>query len=524
MSSPIEPFLRQIRVARRRLVWQAFLNAWVRLALLGAGGLLAWGAARRFLHGELPWDLRDAGIAFGAAAFAAVCLALLRRPALGAAAAELDRRADSRDRFVTGLSIGRTSERGPFAAAALGECAAFAESMDAVRWFPVRLPREALWMIAPLLSLALLQWDAGAEAERRGAAKEAGQAEVAPTADRLERLAEEAREKAGQQEDPALKALAEKLRQAASDLRAEATDREEGAKAALRALSRLEQVLQDLQKTPSAASPEELKALAQQLAKEPATKEAAEALEQGRLGDAAQALEQASKKDAPSAAEAEKRLQEALQHLAEQRQHSQALEQMMDELRKDGGKGAMQKLAQMLQQMNGQTGQGAKAQGRPGRQATLQEMLAALQSLKYGQPSQSPQQKPGDPSGGGSVAMEDFGKRPGQGQGPQGDAGRPTGQPGSERDTGTTPTPFGERPEGEGEKGADIALKGRLGEGESLSVYAPAAGDQSKAQRRYRELYDALAPEAREAVLQEAVPLGSRFFIQRYFEAIRPPR
>ena len=47
-------------------------------------------------------------------------------------------------------------------------------------------------------------------------------------------------------------------------------------------------------------------------------------------------------------------------------------------------------------------------------------------------------------------------------------------------------------------------------------------GDNSKSNRAYKNLYDAMAPAAQDAVLQENIPLGSRFLIKRYFEAIRP--
>src|SRR5690606_29329796 len=100
----------------------------------------------------------------------------------------------------------------------------------------------------------------------------------------------------------------------------------------------------------------------------------------------------------------------------------------------------------------------------------------------------------------------------------------PTGLPGMDRDTGTTATATGGDASESADKGADLALSGQLGDGESLSQFMPAAADNSQAQRRYRELYDAMAPAAQDAVLQEEIPLGSRFFIQRYFEAIRPPQ
>ena len=61
-----------------------------------------------------------------------------------------------------------------------------------------------------------------------------------------------------------------------------------------------------------------------------------------------------------------------------------------------------------------------------------------------------------------------------------------------------------------------------MGEGESLRDFTIAAGDDSKSSQRYRNLYNAMAPAAEDALLQENIPLGSRFFIKRYFQNIRP--
>jgi hypothetical protein len=50
----------------------------------------------------------------------------------------------------------------------------------------------------------------------------------------------------------------------------------------------------------------------------------------------------------------------------------------------------------------------------------------------------------------------------------------------------------------------------------------PSAGDASKSARKFKELYEAMAPAAEDAVQQENIPLGSRFLVRRYFESIRP--
>ncbi len=61
-----------------------------------------------------------------------------------------------------------------------------------------------------------------------------------------------------------------------------------------------------------------------------------------------------------------------------------------------------------------------------------------------------------------------------------------------------------------------------MGDGESMQQSLQSAGDHSKSNRGYKNLYEAMAPAAQDAVLQENIPLGSRFLIKRYFESIRP--
>jgi hypothetical protein len=156
---------------------------------------------------------------------------------------------------------------------------------------------------------------------------------------------------------------------------------------------------------------------------------------------------------------------------------------------------------------------------------TMKELLSALENAKFSEgngPSDGQQQpggqKPGD---GGQVAIQSFSNGNSDGPPQPGDAQSPSGKPGSERDFGTSATPFGAK-NPEQEKGGELALKGQLGQGETLSMMLPSAGDQSRAARRYKDLYEAAAANAQDAVQQENIPLGSRFLIKRYFESIRP--
>jgi hypothetical protein len=277
-----------------------------------------------------------------------------------------------------------------------------------------------------------------------------------------------------------------------------------------------------------------LKALTQALAQHEETKAAAKNLEENRLADAARELDRA--REQPNAHQAEATLQRALEHLAQRKEQlSKQLEQVRqqtsaaDPERKE----LLQQLSQMLRQMERQkTAQGKPAEksgSKPGEGKTmsnedLKKLLGALQQLKdrqqNGEPGsgKAPSDEPGKDSG--PITMLSFGepspRDPGNG------IDTPTGQPGSENDKGTTKDPFGTAGSAAEAKRQE-QLKGELGEGETLSALIPAAagaGD-AKGVRRYKELTEAAAAAAADAVLQENIPLGARFLIQRYFEAIR---
>jgi hypothetical protein len=120
------------------------------------------------------------------------------------------------------------------------------------------------------------------------------------------------------------------------------------------------------------------------------------------------------------------------------------------------------------------------------------------------------------------VKIQSFAQKNPNGAPMPGDPTMPSGQPGGERDTGTTDSPFGKDKNPAGKDAQHQQVTGRTGEGESLQQSLLSAGDHSKSNRGYKNLYEAMAPAAQDAVLQENIPLGSRFLIKRYFESIRP--
>ena len=515
-----DDLLRSLRAARRRMRRHWFFEEFVRCALWAACALIVITAARRWVlqDGPLPrlWWLAAPLLAAGAA----FVVTMLRRVELREVAAIVDRLGGTHDRSLTALAFAETPTA--FQQLAAAECRTFLAKKNLARLIPVQLPPATRYLLVPVITLALLQWEAHLAAEGRAREKEAAQKQIQPTAQQLEKLAREIEKTLDPAKDAELKKLAEQLKKSAEQLRAQDNGAEEAAKAALRELSQLEQMLRQMQQAPASASPEEMKQLAEDLAKNEATKAAAEAMQAGDLAQAAKELEEAARQ--PTKEEAEKAIREALDRLAKQRELSREMQQLAQQLQQQSGEGAskqaLEKLAQMLKKMGGQK----DSSGKPGQQPSaeqLKQLMAALENMKFGEP-QNPGEEPKAPGDGqGQLTMQSFSKPNADGNAPDGSQ-IPSGQPGSKRDTGTTETPFGKKAGEPAEKGKDESLKGRLNEGESLSQMLPTSGDTSKSGRRYKELYEAMAPFAEEAVVQENIPLGSRFLIKRYFESIRP--
>jgi tetratricopeptide (TPR) repeat protein len=533
-TTPLDDLKNCLLAARRRMALQTFLRALARGAL-GAGAGLVVAAA--FFRWRLErWPLSESVIVGAVAALAFAAAVTWRgRRTLPEVAGIIDRLGRTHDRFLTALAFSSGPETEEMQALAVRECADFVRKGRFDRLARLRWPREAAWLLAPLITVAFLQWEARITFNTKDAETADAHAEVEDTAKKLEELARLTREANAQTPSDELKKMAERLKQGAEQLRAQASSPEDAAKAAMRELSALEQLAQEMQKSPVGASAEEMKKLAEALEKNAATKDAAAALKAGDLQKAAADLEQANQKlaeqkDARTDEDVRKELEKALQQLAEQEQLSEALQKLAQQMQRSeapqGGHSseAMKQLAQMLRQLQQGQGQGEPQQSDSGgmNSQTLQSLLSALQNMKYGEGEKGGSSKPQQAQASGIVAMQSFaGQMPGENPG-RGDPNLPSGHPGSERDEGTTDSPFGKDRQQAGKETQAKQLAGRLGEGESLQQFIPSAGDTSKSNRRYKELYNAMAPAAEDAVLQESIPLGSRFFIKRYFEAIRP--
>ena len=529
MSSARASPIALLGTLRRRVHAQMLVRNMAIAALLTGGWLVLHGVVNRWVFERMPWDPRFAFFSIAAALFGALLFTLFcQRRSLQEVAIALDCRGQTRDRLLTALTFARSApDENAMRLLAAQECERFFAARDFRNLLPWRLPREIIWLFVPATTLLMLQWEARDEFARREEQRSEARAHIEQTAAALEQLARTSERADPNTQSEELRRIGEELKKSAQKLRAEVTTKEQAEKARLSALSELESMLQEMQKSSTNISIDERKELAGALAQHDVTKDAAKAIEAGNFQQAARIIEDAARKEDPATAEKMREaLREALERLAEKRKLSEQLAKLAQQLQQRAGAASsasqlLQQLAELLRQMpSKQQGQ----QNTGGQQQSLTQLLTALQNLKFGedgqpQPGKEGSAKEGTPR----IAIESFSGSDPKADMLAGERSLPSGQPGSERDTGTTATPFGEKRGTEGAKGADISVLGRIGEGESLSTLLPAAGDQTASRTRYKELYQAMAPAAEEAILQENIPLGSRFFIKRYFEAIRPP-
>jgi len=521
-----DDLLRTLHAFRWRMRAANFLGQ-----LIGSG--LIVGAALVLVAGFNRWVFRGGPLRDDlllAAAFVTISGALLatlvRRRSLNDVASAMDELGKTRDRLVSALAFAQAGgPPSPMRALAEAECRAFISRTDFRRLLPIRIPRDGVWLVVPIAAVWLLQWDAGLVIAQKRADAVTAQLEIRETLKSLDHLAKQTKRLSELKRDAELRELAEQMKTSVARLRTE-TNPEGAQKAALRELSALEQALQEMQRQPSTLA--EMKELAKALAPLPGMEDVLDAINRDTLADAARALESTRKSaDAPSEATEEQvrdSLQKALERLSQQRQLSAAMQKLAEQLREGAGSqsaAAMEQLRQMLEQMQQRAGADPQSGSGGGQQMTIEQLIAALQNMKAGEGAGQPLPEGSKPGEAPRISIEAFGPPGLRGEPQPLASSEPTGQAGTERDSGTSATPFGKQSE-PADKGAELALKGRLAEGESLSMMLPAAGDTSKSTRRYKELYDALAPAAENAVQQENIPLGSRFYIRRYFESIRP--
>lgn len=495
----MDPLLACLAKARRRIVARAFLETLVDAFLISGAACLLLFSVALWMGKSLPM-LILAGLAAGALVAAAI-VTIFRWPGFGKVAQTLDRLAATKDRFVSGLELAVDGEG--IEGVAARECREFVSRIDLRSVLPIRVPGRTGWLVVPAVGCALvfLQFRAPIS-PNTGVTMETGAQQEDQRARELEQLAAvlDSRAKADE-----LKKLAEAMKASASKIRG--ADKDQASKVALRELSSLESMISQMQ---SGAPGQDLAALAEALEKSGVSQEAAKAIEAGKLEEAAKELQKLAKGGDKATM---KSLEKAIREISKGMAGGSALGRQMAEVGKSGSlsQQALEQMAQALRQAGGSESNDSQGQQSSANASALQKIRARLQELKQGEAA---------PQNDSQMVMESFGQ---SGNGLPGSSPNPGGNPSDELDRGLGGELFGEPAKGTAERQGPTGLaQGVLGQGESLTTFSPASGDDSKARQRYRELYQAMAPAAESAVLKENIPLGSRFFVKRYFQNIRP--
>ena len=500
---------------RRRLLLQLFLNA-LAAGALGASGLLLVVVA---VCNPLAWPTLGL-LAVDALALAggfALARIWVNCPTLPQVAKAIDQRADTQDRLATALSLESLDKmQTPLESAALAECRAYLSRFDAVRWTPIRLPSSLTWLLAPMLSILLLRlW-----------------LNPAPNSDLFEpvrtpdattlRIAGRLEEMAGRLERQSLPAanvqkLAAAFKRGAARLRAEARG-EAPAKSALREISALEELVE------ATRAGQDLEKLGEALAHSGEAHEAAEALKDHDLPKAADKLEELGKRltEGKNKEHQLKQLEKALASVAAQTGGESDLGAAASKGANAAKKGDAAGTGEAL----GQMGKAMREKGRGESGQSAQAMISQLQELKTGKEGETKEspptpQGPSDANAMSKATAESVGEiKPGDPK--NGMTASKGGQPGSDHDVGTKESTLGKAETPTGQAGFQAQVQGMIGKGESLRSLIPAEPGKETAKTEYRALYEAMAPAAEDAMAQENIPIGSRLFVKRYFEAIRP--
>jgi uncharacterized membrane protein len=499
-----------LKQVRRRMVARIFLENLTRCCLIAGGVLLVVACGSYLLRGS-PWNSMLAWI-IAAGAFVAVLAATMRQaPSLEQTAGRIDRLADTRDRFLTAFAFAKTAARPPMQNLAIEECRRFIGGFNWQLFVRVQMPRRAAFILVPVVAILLLVWHS-----RLGARVQSPLAkqELSEKSRELEILAQKINDAAGQLQSEELKKIAEEMKKSAARLKAESSDN--AAKSALRELSAIEAMVNQMK---SKAAPGELTALAAALEQDAQANAAAKDIQSGDLQSAADKLDQLARQDDAALQKIAQAVEDALRKRGENPRTQ--IEQRMADFAKSSRmdrQQALKNLASALRQMSGSR-QAQLGGGGDARSQAMQNLLGTLQDLKYSMQRGGEKKSSAQNSGGGKLLMQSPG-----GSKPENQLaiGPPSGQPGSEHDIGTTETPFGPEQKRAADPSESSQLNGVMGEGESLSDFTIAAGDDSKSAQRYRNIYNAMAPAAEDALTQENIPLGSRFFVKRYFQNIRP--
>jgi hypothetical protein len=424
-------------------------------------------------------------------------------------ARKLDLVASFKDRFVTYLEFHSLATRTPWQELSLLQNAAEINRLNVSNCCPVRIPRQTLWLVLPLicfLNLWIYDQFSHPSLTRDPELEKA----LAAQSESLKKLSEQIRKEAELKKIDELQRLAAEMKKSADLIKPEeGKSAEEMKKNAMLEWSRLESKLGELSKAAPGANATDLKQLAESLEQDPATAEMAKMLKQENIAGAMEALK-SMMDQAQNDPGAQQELREMAQRMGQSQMSSQQMAEMTKQMRQAAGgnqssqlQKAMQNFSQMLSGMEKSKQQSQLASSG----------LSAMQMMKSGMNNNG-------------LGMPKAGTGNGEKKGKSG-TGPGQGESSSEQKEGlgigtdTAENLFGDKKKIDVER-SPTKVEGQMSEGQSFENVLRGQAEAATSTVEYRELFNNYTPEAEESIFKENIPLGSKYYIKRYFEGIRP--
>jgi hypothetical protein len=518
MHHPLTTLLRPVL---RRQRWQQVFAAASLGLLLASIACLVLGLVGR-LAGYILLPTWSMVLLLVVGPVAGAALAWLRRTDWQAAARAVDQTCDLKDCTVSALDFADRTEVTTFHELTQRDAIRYVEAVEPRRAAPLCVPGTAPWAIAALV-LALLVLPQSAPPPAPAAAPSEPPQAVVDEADKIEKYAAELAKLAEAEQHPGLKKLAEEMKKSAEQLRQPGVD----TRAAMARISELQKMLAGIKAELNTQLVEgQLKDLGGALREAPRTEQAGKALQDARLAQAAQLLEdlakdkgdskdpQKAKSDPGNRAAGEKVERVAKQISGKKLERlSQAAEKIAE-----GLKGDDQKMQQGARDLADEVRQQERRQ-------RINELLARedrrLQDCKSNCEKNnilSHNQKPGAPKSSSTPQVASARPQPDRAGGKDGNA---SGQ----RDKSSSRHKDGSQPQ-RGKPGndrKDAAGSANPGPAETEAGDAPGDARAGTARRSLPpEVYRRSRQLAEAMIDNEAIPLGYRETIRKYFELLRP--
>jgi thermostable 8-oxoguanine DNA glycosylase len=490
-----------LRRVRRARILRSLFAALIRSATFVGTCLLVVSFAE-FLSGPL-----NDRIYLYPIGFATICcwciVAIFRAPwSIRQTACWLDSVADTKSRFATILALRDQGFAGPWRSALLSECVKFAETFDPRKWTRPGMPQNWWMATAPWVGLLLLNFQDRVPKDERDP-----DGVLAQTSTRLEQMAVKS---AGAVQDPQLRKLIDEMRKIAEQLRETRLPHSEAKRHAFEQLAKLDEILRRARDSQVTAA--EMEALLNALAANDLTKNVEDLLREGKAEEAAQELERLAERlrdqSARKIRELAQSLQESMNRLSEN-EKSEVSRELQQSMQAAQG-GNSEEMRHLMRQIAAMIREGRISRASKNGQM-VRSTIRSLEDLKNALRNGSLQLAETDePLNQTQITHFDQ-----TGQIP----GGPTGKPGDGGPADLSQKQIKDPLEAVGQA---KKIQGIIGQGEySLDVIS-SVGSTGHANREYRQLYDAVAPDNEQAIEQEEIPVGSRNLVKRYFERIRP--